>query len=766
MLSFGTALASQLKNANPVSFWVLKLFHSDEGTSDFIGVSDQDRVDGGDFYHGIVASWGNLNQSLDFYKFETTQANMTVTLINTENSVDGGRFSDLFASNNYINRKWELFQVTTGFSTWDVSTNLIGSGVIAGDIKYNTEKITLTLLDNSSRFHRQAPYHAVDSATYTNAPSSNIGAPVPMSYGDFGQDTTTGDFENHWVKGHFPAIIVDKEDSSGFTVALPDTNQPYVNYAGDEVDLTELLQFYANNVYLGLEGIYLQCAGANTKVGDASANTDDAPTQDGHNILYISGSSFFAYFDLESASSTTGITSGDVSNWFDRNLTTEATLGAGNAQDSSVRMRIPDIPKVGTLSSDAKVDVLIQKLGTGGIGTGTVIIEGSYPGDAKTITYGSGHEMESMSGAFDANQRESLDFSSENIGLNIESAGDGAVGLRISQVGLQIELQPLKKHGKPVYKQEIIYTGEYNDPGGYKIVNTEVNTAITGSNLQYIYYAGKGRKFGAWIDADSRDNGYDDDDLIANPIYIIENILRTELGLSSDEIDYETFDDSGDTSDGHVKNVFDSTVANIKFAFSHYKFMDSRELINRLAKQCCSYVFIGGDGKFKIKTLQKAADYGSANKTIDYFDINLKGISKTPLSAIKNDVTVNYAFDYLDESFTKTKNRTDGTSAGTGTTGYNQSFKLKLDASGILDDDTADNLAIAYKDLFKDQKIVLDFDCLRPYYNDLEMGDIIVFENWDSKIKIYGTAMGTDYYMVSSISKTPFGCSIKAIKVS
>jgi hypothetical protein len=177
-----------------------------------------------------------------------------------------------------------------------------------------------------------------------------------------------------------------------------------------------------------------------------------------------------------------------------------------------------------------------------------------------------------------------------------------------------------------------------------------------------------------------------------------------------------------------------------------------------------SYVFIGGDGKFKIKTLQKAADYGSANKTIDYVDINLKGISKTPLSQIKNDVTVNYDFDYMDEVFKKSKNRTATVTANS--TGNNQVFKLKLDASAILDETTADNLAIAYKDIFKDQKVVLDFDCLRPYYNDLEMGDIIKFENWDSKIKIYGTAMGTDYYMISDISKRPSGCSIKAIKVS
>ena len=96
----------------------------------------------------------------------------------------------------------------------------------------------------------------------------------------------------------------------------------------------------------------------------------------------------------------------------------------------------------------------------------------------------------------------------------------------------------------------------------------------------------------------------------------------------------------------------------------------------------------------------------------------------------------------------------------------NQTLKLKLDAFGIIDTTTATQLADAYKTLFKDQKPVLDFVCLTPKYNELEIGDIIKFSNWDSKIKIYGTAMGTDYYMIQSISKSPQTSSIKAIKVS
>ena len=770
MLSFNASLSTPLKLKNTTAFWVLKLYYADESAADYIGVSDKHRTDGSDFYHGIVSSWGDLNQSLSFYSFDTTQANMSVTLINAEKSIKGGRFSDLFSSYNFANRKWELFQVTSGYSTWDASANMIGSGVIAGDIKYNTDTISLTLLDNSSRFHKILPYHTVDVNAYVNAPISNRDAPVPMAYGDFGEDIavgTYGDFGYHFVKGRFPAIVVDKQNSDGLTVALPDTIRPHEEYGtGDDLDdMAQLSILYGGRVYMPLEGQYLQCDINNVKVSDhASFGYDDAPGEDGDNIIYFKGASYFAYFPLESLSVETGTTGGSIANWIDGDFSTSSGLGGADGATHGIDFRFPDITKLGHLDSDGDVDLLMYISAVSGPGTNTALkLVNTKPGAEQTLTWGTGAQRIAMSSAFNATQRDTQDFSSEVVGLSVTADG-GTQYVNINQIGLQIQVEIFKKYGTPIYNQEIIYTGAYNDPGGYRIVNTEIVSDIPAGKMQYMYYAGKGREFGGWIDADSRNNGYNDTNLIENPIYIIEHILRSELGLTSSEIDHATFDTAGNTTNGHIINTFDDAVGDIKFAFSQYKFLDSRELIKRLSKQCCSYVFIGGDGKFKIKTLQKAADYGSANKTIDYLDINLKGISKTPLSQIKNDVTVNYDFDYMDEVFKKSKNRTATVTANS--TGNNQVFKLKLDASAILDETTADNLAIAYKDIFKDQKVVLNFDCLRPYYNDLEMGDIVKFENWDSKIKIYGTAMGTDYYIISDISKKPSGCSIKAIKVS
>ena len=110
---------------------------------------------------------------------------------------------------------------------------------------------------------------------------------------------------------------------------------------------------------------------------------------------------------------------------------------------------------------------------------------------------------------------------------------------------------------------------------------------------------------------------------------------------------------------------------------------------------------------------------------------------------------------------------TDTTSNANGVAGYNDTLSLELDADCILDETTADNLKNAYLAHYKDRNPIISFDCVIPKYNDLEITDVIGFSNWDSKIKIYGTALSTsDFYMITDISKNVHGCSIKAMKVN
>ena len=264
MLSFDSSLTDALTTHSTTAFWVLKLYYNDDtSSSNFIGVSDQDRVDGSDVYYGIVSSWGNLNQSLDFFNFTTSTSNMSVKLINTDNTIDGGRFSDLFSSKNFANRKWELFLNTSQAGTYDTSARMIGSGIISGDIKYDPKSISLTLLDYSSKYHKQLPTSVVDSATYTNAPEKNINKPIPMAYGDFHDKTGIGtiptsgaEFDRHFTKSKFPAIITNKWDASNSRVDV-------------KPDSVAVHTLDTKNVYIYKDGHYSACEDSNVTETEA-----------------------------------------------------------------------------------------------------------------------------------------------------------------------------------------------------------------------------------------------------------------------------------------------------------------------------------------------------------------------------------------------------------------------------------------------------------------------------------------------------------------
>jgi hypothetical protein len=322
---------------------------------------------------------------------------------------------------------------------------------------------------------------------------------------------------------------------------------------------------------------------------------------------------------------------------------------------------------------------------------------------------------------------------------------------------------------------------------------TRTETLLTPSNINYIYYSGKGRKYAAYIDADNRgngesgDNGYAENALIENPIYIIEDILRDELSMSSTNIDFATFDTSGNTTNGLLGDIYEDAISDIKFAFSQFKFMNSKSFIERLCKLCFSYVFIGGDGKFKIKTLRRSDDYSSADETIDYRDLSNVKIAKTPLDAVKNSILIKYKHDYGGQQNKSEATATDSTSQGTTVNGFNQVLKLQIEANEILDDTTATKLAEAYLHLLKDRKNKISFSTSRPRYNHLEIGDIINFSNWPSEFKLYGQTLGgsfdsttttfdsttttfentaAGYYMITDIAKNINSSNIEAIRVS
>ena len=157
----------------------------------------------------------------------------------------------------------------------------------------------------------------------------------------------------------------------------------------------------------------------------------------------------------------------------------------------------------------------------------------------------------------------------------------------------------------------------------------------------------KGRKFGAWVDADSRANGYNSGDLIQQPAYIFESILRDILSLTSTSIDYASFDTVGNTTDGKRDNwLFDRSV---------HKQQNSLSLCDSLMEEsACAYIR-DSNNKEKIVALD---DY-TPSLSLDSRDILFeagKPIVKTSqvhTSKIFNEFFLNYRFNHGSGAYDK-----------------------------------------------------------------------------------------------------------------
>lgn len=777
MLSFDSTLSNALLRDACEPFYVCKLYYNDE--TKFIGISDKDREDGADFYYGIAKTWSEFHQSADFFNFTTSIGNGVLKLSNADNQIDGGRFSDLFSTYNFANRKWELFLNEGSMSTLDTAARMVGTGIISGEIIYDDIKVVLELLDLSPKVHKRVPTAIVASATYTNAPPNNLDAPVPMSFGDFDRSTTSGDFERHYVKSRFPAIISNKQNSSGLVEALPDTDQ------GTDVILNQLR---AKNVFMTVDNNWLACDENNVTMEGGVAGADRNPASTSENKMKFSGTNWLGLFTFYTFTDSSGLST--PANLIDEDLTTSDNFGRSGAGTVDFKVRFPKVPKLGELADSTDIDIVFlfgTFTGTPAIGfriTGPIGAGGNI-----AILWGAGNENQTVAlnaDSFSAANEAAVDLESETLDVEIDHTGGGAgvIQVQIYEIGLQIQYVPKQIYTQILEKEEsLVYTGLQNP---YRIVETVTESISGPSNVDYVYYSGIGREYGAWIDTlvDPRDTvngsandpGYNQGAVIENPIYQIEDVLRSELSLDAtpdgSDIDTESFDIAGNTTNGHLGDAFNNAVGDVKFAWSQPRFVDSTELIKKLCQQCCSWVWISGSGKFKIKTRRGPDDYASADKTINFDDIELQSISKTPISRIRNDITVNYKMDYISNVLLSQATSGDATSKGTTVNGVNQTLNLKIDADKIIDSTTAQQLATAYKDFFKDQWIEVKFSTKRFMYSDLEICDIVNFENVPPDVKLFGATWSEandatgDYFIITDIEKSLDGIKITCTQVS
>ncbi len=765
MLTLGTNLIAELKNKATEACWLLDLFYNDDDTAtNVIHLSDKDRTVGGVDYLGIVRSWGSLHHAADLVEFTSSTGTITIILDNTGNAIAGGRFTDLFATKNFANRKWTI-HLSDGIN---VSTDSIGSGRISDDIDADDKTAIIQLLDYDKKFDIEIPASVVDSATYPNAPEKNIGKPFPMSFGDFSQyGTAVTAFEAFLTYGKFPAIITDLKDIDAMT-----------DKAGEAMNALDTY-----NLFMRITDSWAVCNPNNVTVNAATPIITFGQNSWSLNILIIKDSS-------------TGAAAGDESlaNLYDKDEST--TKGLYSAANGAERLHKFYLPVV------SEQEVYDPGIGATGLSLVWLVLTASSVGGTNPearIRYKRGDDY--AVGDWVVITPWATGYDGDYIGDNFPEMGAYVeIGIRdkntadqvyliIKEILVNFAISPLKTFTKEVIVKvnSVAPAGGIGRAGSHarhkdKGFTTKVKReTFLQYSAQYVYFAGKGREYGTWIDTINgtaradytgrSDPDYNAGALIENPIYIVESVCRTEGSFDEDDLDLYSFDRAGDGTIGIIEEVFNADCVNIKFAFSQYQFTTLKEFWERIGKQCGTLFYISGSGKLKAQVRRRTSNWsaGHENLEIDYNDIKNISFSKTPIVDVKNDITVKYACDYANEEMSKSVNpAADATSYGDGLTGYNQRLYLEEVMDCCLDAVTADNYADVLQTWHKDRHFIIKFETALPRYQALEIGDIIEFFNWSANFKVYGTIPTTaDLFMVQDITKSgPGRTMISVMEVS
>ena len=778
MYTFPTNLQNALDFPLTETYWLLRLFYNDDtvGTN-WIGISDLNRTIGTDVYYGILNDPGGYFEAIDIFEFDANTGDMTISLINTPRSMsEHNRFSDLWATNNFANRKWILYQMAEGLA--DADKGQIGQGKISNIIGYDEKTFKLVLLDRTSEINKTIPTAIVTG--YPNAPLRNVDLPIPVPFGDFDVDpnapVANARFDRYHTKGKFPAIIVDKWDFTNGRVEARCDNQA-------------LDQVRTMNLFMILMGFFIAC--------------DENNVVDSNPILEYSGDTWRVYIPLsEKLPHADGV---DWENTTDGDHTTYGRLRA-NGSNVVDHWRFPKVPNMGEIVT---INFMINKevTGTGPIplvGDAFYIMVysnnqgGAFPGDAYVLTWNDAEETLDITASYE-NGGNPDDKTSWNLEGRIElrsdddGGGGGNEDCDVYKVGVEIEFKPNQLFEKKVQEMYEVMTGHsvIQKPWGSQIIaetvkRTRTKTIATPQIADYVYYSGKGRQYFAEIDTeggdarndingDAPDPGYASGDLINNPIYQGEEMLRDQITLpggsiDQDDIDLESFDYSGNATNGYIGQVFDMVVSNIKFAYSQYKFISMVDFLQKLGSQCGTIFYPSGSGKIRAFTLRKAADYSASDYTIDFNDVDLEseGIFETPENNVRNYIRVHYAYDYGEDQNTlwaEPGTNPDGVSDENGVTGINQQLNYIVEADFILDAATATALAQYLQDRFKFRFKGLVIRTKRAKYNKAERGDIVDFSNFPSDLKVYG-ATQSGYYVIANTEKFVDRCRITLLKVS
>jgi hypothetical protein len=265
----------------------------------------------------------------------------------------------------------------------------------------------------------------------------------------------------------------------------------------------------------------------------------------------------------------------------------------------------------------------------------------------------------------------------------------------------------------------------------------------------YMWGEIEGRTFDSWIDGAGHSNSFNSGDLIEDPAYIIESLLRDELNWTTANIDEASFDAAANTSVIMRMNLTRKvTVAKI---------------IRQICEQSTFAFHVSGAGKAKLIQLNESNP--STDRTIPFSHIKANTLRITMVGPFCN--SLHYSSCWLPQL---QKYRDIDSAENIGSQNNYSVHELPVYWPNIEGASVAHikGVLLDGAGLWCVPKRAIEFETVRFTNTDIEIGDWVELddETWDAQLKqMGGVSWSGEQFLVTEVTQKQDGTRIKAIAI-
>lgn len=576
-----------------------------------------------------------IEQSIDLLEGGNiaTIGGLTITLASPEFN-DDKRFDEEIESYNFENRTVEIYLAMWKGSNPAYTDILLKYRGVIVDIKYSYGNYLLMVESAVLKRHKTIPGMVLTEINYPDMPKQNAGKVAPLLYGDvsFGATTYAGSYKAA------PCIKVDKNKDK-YVVAgnhIREQASPKAFLYHSEADRWQDL-YYRDPAWL-----------FSITYGRPTILHLVAEDQAGSDILGATKS------QPDRQGTQTTPPNLDYSNAVDADGFSHVTLTAGQ----KLYLRVPMPANIGQIlwedeesEGNPRLYLYVSYANMtgevkaryynatfqGGIGrfSDGVTLVGALPlrynfGEDKSA-HGSQEDISDLNDRWRADEIASYEWGIEVISGSIEIR---EMHLTVLDTFIVAVFPTRASLPFPAYREWLMEWVRL----GLKPFN-ELRSA------DKVHTDAVGADFGTWITENSRSSGWLPGETIEGAGYPVEAILRDELGLTSTEINYQSFDALGKKWDG--SRVFELMTAVICSQ------QDSRKIIAEFCRNLRTLHFCN----YEMKETMRALDNETAVKTIDRTTILEESIKVelSPLDCVYNELEIKFDQHWSNGAFRRAK---------------------------------------------------------------------------------------------------------------